>query len=72
MVVARAYASLEVLVQGSKQAIAPKGRWLAMKGSVPEEELKAIKKLGLESDTYALKVPELDAQRNLIVINAGK
>ena len=72
MVVARAYASLEVLVKSSKQAIAPNGRWLAMKGVVPTEELKAIKKMGLKSDTYALKVPELDAQRNLIVINAGK
>jgi 16S rRNA (guanine527-N7)-methyltransferase len=72
IVVARAYASLEVLVKSSKQAITPNGRWLAMKGVVPTEELKAIKKMGLKSDTYALKVPELDAQRNLIVIDAGK
>ena len=72
MVVARAFSSIEVLVKGSKNAIAPNGRWLAMKGVVPEEEIKALKKLNLKSDTYALKVPELDAQRNLIVIKAGK
>ena len=72
MIVARAFSSLETLVKSSKQAIAPNGRWLAMKGMVPEEELKAIKKLGHKYDTYALKVPDLDAQRNLIVINAGK
>ena len=72
MVVARAFSSIETLVKGSKNAIAPNGRWLAMKGVVPEEEIKALKKLNLKSDTYALKVPELDAQRNLIVIKAGK
>lgn len=68
MVVARAYSSIENLVNGSKQAIANNGRWLAMKGLVPEEELKPIKKMNLKYDTYAIKVPELDAQRNLVVI----
>ena len=72
MITARAFSSIEKLVEGSKQAIAENGRWLAMKGVVPEEELKAVKKLGLKYDTYALKVPELDAQRNLIVIFASK
>ena len=43
-----------------------------MKGVVPDEELKALKKMNYKYDTYALKVPELDAQRNLIVINAAK
>ncbi|MFT5136207.1 MAG: 16S rRNA (guanine527-N7)-methyltransferase [Arenicella sp.] len=72
MITARAFSSIENLVQGSKQAIAENGRWLAMKGVLPEEELKAVKKLGLKYDTYALKVPELDAQRNLIVIFSSK
>jgi 16S rRNA (guanine527-N7)-methyltransferase len=72
MVTARAFSSIQNFVESSKQAIASNGRWLAMKGVVPEEELKAIKKMGLKYDTYALKVPELDAQRNLIVINAPK
>lgn len=72
MITARAFSSIENLVEGSKQAIAPNGRWLAMKGMVPEDELKAIKKLNYKFDTYALKVPELDAQRNLVVIKAKK
>ena len=45
---------------------------MAMKGVVPVDEIKALKKMGLKSDTYAIKVPELDAQRNLVVVNAGK
>ena len=71
-VVARAFSDIKEFIEGSKNAISPNGRWLAMKGAVPEEELKALKKMGYKSDTYALKVPELDAQRNLIVIEANK
>ena len=72
MVTSRAYSSLEKFVEGSKQTIAENGRWLAMKGQIPHEELKLIKKMGLKFDTFALKVPDLDAQRNLIVIDAPK
>lgn len=72
MVTSRAFSSIESFVEGSKQAIAPNGRWLAMKGQVPTEELKILKKLNLKFDTFALKVPELDAQRNLVVICAPK
>ena len=72
MVTSRAFSSIENFVEGSKQAIEPGGRWLAMKGILPKEELKILKKLNLKFDTFALSVPELDAQRNLIVISASK
>ena len=72
MVTSRAFSSLEKFVEGSTQTIAENGRWLAMKGQIPHEELKLIKKMGLKYDTFALKVPDLDAQRNLIVIDAPK
>ena len=72
MVVARAFSDLKTFVEGSKNAIAPNGRWLAMKGQVPEEDLKVLKKMNLKFDTFALRVPELDANRNLVVIRAGK
>lgn len=73
MVTARAFSSLENLVELSKQVVAPNGCWLAMKGTFPEEELKALKKKkNIKFDTFALKVPELDAQRNLVVIHLKK
>ncbi len=71
-VAARAFSSIENLVEESKHTISSNGRWLAMKGAVPTDELKAVKKMNLKYDTYALKVPELDAQRNLVVISAQK
>ena len=72
MVTSRAFSSIENFVTGSKQTLASNGRWLAMKGVVPKDELKVLKKMNLKFDTFALKVPELDAQRNLIVICAPK
>lgn len=72
MITARAFSSIGKLVKLSSHALASNGRWLAMKGTVPKEELKELKKMNLKFDTYALKVPELDAQRNLIVIEAPK
>lgn len=72
MVTSRAFSSIEDFVNGSMQTIAPNGRWLAMKGVVPTDELKVLKKMNLKFDTFALKVSELDAQRNLIVICAPK
>jgi len=72
MVVARAFSDLETLIESSRQAIAANGRWLAMKGEVTEEEIKPIKKMNLKYDTFALKVPELDAQRNLVVIRPAR
>lgn len=72
MVTSRAFSSIENFVIGSKQTLAPNGRWLAMKGLVPKEELKVLKKMNLKFDTFALKVPELDAQRNLVIISAPK
>jgi 16S rRNA (guanine527-N7)-methyltransferase len=72
LVTSRAFSSIENFIEGSKQTIAPNGRWLAMKGQVPKEELKVLKRMNLKFDTFALKVPELDAQRNLVVIQAPK
>jgi len=72
MVTSRAFSTIENFVNGSKQAIAGNGRWLAMKGAMPEDELKFLKKMNLKFDTFALKVPELDAQRNLVVIRPPK
>lgn len=72
MITSRAFSDLGSFVEGSKHAIAPNGRWLAMKGQDPRDELKVLKKMNLKFDTFALRVPELDAQRNLVVINAPK
>jgi len=56
MIISRAFSSLEDFVNGSKQTLAPNGRWLAMKGVVPRDELKVLKKMNLKFDTFALNL----------------
>lgn len=74
IVVARAYASLAELVRGTHALLAPGGRWCAMKGTVPLDE---IAELDAESrpgppvkllHTIKLQVPRLDAERHLVVL----
>ena len=72
MVTARAFASLTDFVSGSKHTISENGRWLAMKGQIDPEEVKELKKQNYKFDTYSLAVPNLQAQRHLIVIKASK
>ena len=69
MVTARAFSSLANLVDLSKQTVSPSGCWLAKKRTLQEDELKKLKKKkNITFDTFALKVPELDATRNLVII----
>jgi len=66
LVCSRAFASLADFVQGSTNALAPGGVWLALKGKTPTEEMSA---LGPDVDVFhveQLQVPGLDAQRCLV------
>lgn len=72
MVTSRAFASLTDFIESSKHTISESGRWLAMKGQLDSDEMKEFKKLNYKYDTYALAVPELDAQRHLVVIRPQK
>ncbi|MEO0368415.1 MAG: 16S rRNA (guanine(527)-N(7))-methyltransferase RsmG [Pseudomonadota bacterium] len=72
MVTSRAFSSLSDFIEGSKQTVAENGRWLAMKGHLDEDEMKDFKKLNYKYDTFSLAVPELEAQRHLVVVRSAK
>ena len=38
----RAYSSLETFVTQSRRLLAPEGRWVAMKGAIPHDEVAAL------------------------------
>ena len=42
LITSRAFASLEDMIKATSHLLGPNGQWLAMKGRVPEDELKAI------------------------------
>ncbi|MFV8782906.1 16S rRNA (guanine(527)-N(7))-methyltransferase RsmG [Microbulbifer sp. SA54] len=67
-VVSRAFASLQDMVAGSEHLLAEGGRFYAMKGKLPEDELSALPKGIKVEQVHTLSVPGCDAERHLIVL----
>ena len=66
LICSRAFASLADFLAGSKNALAPDGVWMAMKGKLPQDEIGA---LPLDVEVFhveQIQVPQLDAQRCLV------
>ena len=68
-VTSRAFATIADMVAGSEHLLAPGGRFYAMKGKFPQDELSALPK-GIKVDrVHTLSVPGCDADRHLIVLS---
>jgi 16S rRNA (guanine527-N7)-methyltransferase len=68
VVIVRAFSSLAEFVRLCAHLLAPRGRLLAMKGVHPREEIEQLQADWRIVQIIPLRVPELDARRNLIVI----
>jgi 16S rRNA (guanine527-N7)-methyltransferase len=66
MVISRAVASLEVLYRQANHVVAPGGRMLFMKGTLPEDEMNNFAPGRQALQIEHLQVPGLDAERHLI------
>lgn len=67
----RAFADLSRFVSLTRHLLAPGGRWLAMKGLRPNEEIRALP-AGIELEkVVTLVVPGVNAERHLIILKAG-
>lgn len=64
----RAFASLADMVGGTAQLLAPGGRWLAMKGHIPSDEIAALPAGVALENTPPLRVPFAADARHLIVL----
>lgn len=68
VVTSRAFSDLREFVALTRHLLNPGGRWLAMKGLYPHEEI-ALLPVGVKvSADHALRVPGLEASRHLIVL----
>jgi len=67
-ITARAFAELRELVALTRHVLAPDGRWLAMKGVFPEQELSRLPPDVCVDAVHPLAVPGLDAERHLIIM----
>lgn len=68
VITSRAFSDLREFVNLTRHLLKPGGRWLAMKGLYPNEELALLPEDVKVSADNALVVPGLDASRHLIVL----
>lgn len=67
-ITSRAFSDLREFVTLTRHLLNPGGRWLAMKGLYPHEEVAVLPAGVKVSADHALGVPGLDATRHLIVL----
>ncbi|MEC5385027.1 16S rRNA (guanine(527)-N(7))-methyltransferase RsmG [Uliginosibacterium sp. H3] len=64
----RAFAELVDFVSWTDHLLAPGGRWLAMKGVYPSDEIARLPAGVRVSESIPLKVPGMDVERHLIIL----
>ena len=67
----RAFAEIGLFISLTRHLLAPNGRWLAMKGVRPDDEIGALPADIAVGSIVQLTVPGLDAERHLIILKAG-
>jgi 16S rRNA (guanine527-N7)-methyltransferase len=72
IVIARAFSDLASLAALAARHLAPGGRLYAMKGAYPRDELAALPQQFKVVAAPALRVPGLDAERHLIVMELSE
>jgi 16S rRNA (guanine527-N7)-methyltransferase len=68
LITSRAFSDLREFVTLTRHLLKPGGRWLAMKGLYPHEEVVLLPRDVKVSADHALVVPGLEANRHLIVL----
>lgn len=67
-ITARALATLPLIIELGGHLLKPDGQLLAMKGVYPDAEIAALPSGWVLAQSHPLRVPGLDAERHLIVI----
>ena len=70
-IVSRAFSELADFVTLSHQLLAPGGRWLAMKGVWPHEEIARLPKDVSVESVHRLEVPGVEGERHLVILGSA-
>lgn len=71
VITSRAFSSLIDMLNGTSHMISPEGKFLAMKGLYPEDELQDLTQQRTDvtlSESHILDVPGCEAQRHLVIL----
>ena len=71
VITSRAFADLSDFVNWSGHLLAEGGRFIALKGTAPQEERERLPAPWQVTDLQPLQVPGLDAERHLVFIKKG-
>jgi 16S rRNA (guanine527-N7)-methyltransferase len=71
VVISRAYSTLSTFTGQSGHLLAPGGRWVAMKGTLPRDEIAALPAAISVEATPSLEVPGIDGARHLVIMKMG-
>ena len=67
-ITSRAFAELSDFVALSQHLLASDGRWLAMKGLWPHDDIKRLPATAQLDTVHRLQVPGVDGERHLVVL----
>jgi 16S rRNA (guanine527-N7)-methyltransferase len=68
LVIVRAVGTLADVLHNAGKLVGAHGRLLAMKGRLPEDELRAVPR-AWRAEVFPLRVPGLDAERHLVALS---
>ena len=71
LITSRAFSSLAEWIRLTRHLVAPGGAWVALKGKVPEDEIRALPEDARMFHVEPLAVPGLDGARCLVWIEQG-
>lgn len=71
-IICRAFAKLQFFYEQGIRLCAPNGYLLAMKGVYPQAEIAEIAELSIKIETVFLQVPQLEADRHLVIIRNSR
>ncbi len=71
LITSRAFAELGDFVDWSRHLLAAGGRFAAMKGVYPEDEIRRLPDGFVVNEAIPLNVPGLDAERHLVIVRAA-
>ncbi|ECF4924302.1 TPA: 16S rRNA (guanine(527)-N(7))-methyltransferase RsmG [Salmonella enterica subsp. enterica serovar Vietnam] len=71
-VISRAFASLNDMVSWCHHLPGEKGRFYALKGQLPEEEMASLPDDVSVESVEKLRVPQLEGERHLVIIKSNK
>ncbi|WP_289184255.1 16S rRNA (guanine(527)-N(7))-methyltransferase RsmG, partial [uncultured Parasutterella sp.] len=69
LITSRAFASISTFINLTEKHLSKNGRWIVMKGKLPEEEIEKIPDFVKVVEIRKVEIPNVDSERHLVVLS---